>query len=443
MRLFLCLPLSLLCFNCLAQVKGLKEIALEHVNSGKYLEAIEFIKETEKLDLDSAENLLAIKLFCQYKTKQHKAARQTLNLIEELDVFEPESEIIRFYYQAEENKDEQLAEESLEFLETDPQQFYRQLKILNKKDIDFIARKIRRYLDTLEQEEIPEYKTALAVIYFADSNLIECYNMLSNCVEDYPLGFSYYMLGIIKTQHREYISAISYFNQAEDANYKPLSLYRDRSIAKGFDKDFKGAIEDLDICISNEPSDELYYLRAVSYTNLMQYDKALIDINTALSMNDTIAKYHNQKGIIYTNTLNYVDAVISFQTAIQLNPNLKYINNNLGIALEKAGFKAKAFEYYKENIKKHPDHADSYFNLGRIAYEQSDYKQAIKLLQRANDLNPRYSDTQYLLGMAYIKSRNLSQGCFYLNMAKDNGNTSAESAISSYCEQKTEEETEE
>ena len=106
-------------------------------------------------------------------------------------------------------------------------------------------------------------------------------------------------------------------------------------------------------------------------------------------------------------------------------------------------FKAKAFEYYKENIKKHPDHADSYFNLGRIAYEQSDYKQAIKLLQRANDLNPRYSDTQYLLGMAYIKSRNLSQGCFYLNMAKDNGNTSAESAISSYCEQKTEEETEE
>ncbi len=443
MKLFLYFPLLFLCFNCLAQVKGLKEIALEHVNAGKYLEAIEFIKETEKLDIDSAENLFVIKAFCQYKTKQHKAARQTLQMIEEFDVAEPESEIIQFYYQAEDNKDEELTEQSLEFLETDPQQFYRQLKILNKKDIGMIADKVRRYLDTMEQEEIPEYRTALAVIYFADSNLMECYNMLSTSIEDYPLGYSYYMLGVIKTQHREYISAISYFNQAEDANYKPLSLYRDRSIAKGFDKDFKGAIDDLDICISNEPSDELYYLRAVSYTNLMQYDKALIDINTALSMNDTIAKYHNQKGIIYTNTLNYADAVISFQTAIQLNPNLKYINNNLGIALEKAGFKAKAFEHYKENIKKHPEHADSYFNLGRIAYEQGNYKQAIKQLQKANDLNPRYSDTQYLLGMSYIKSRNLSQGCFYLNMAKDNGNTSAESAISSYCKQEAETESEE
>lgn len=433
MKLIHILLLLLLPFNIFAQAKTLKDIALEYVNERNYVQAIEFISETERLDIDSAENLFPIKAFCQYKLKKHKAARETLQLIDEYDAADPTSEIIRFYYTAVDDKKESLAEENLEFLETDPQQFYRQLKILNKKDISMIADKIRSYLDTQEQDEIPEYKTALAVIYFADSNYAECYNMLSNSINDYPLGFSYYMLGKIKTLQQEYISAISYFNQAETHNYKPLSLYRDRGIAKGFDKDFKGAIEDMDLCIQNEHSAELYYLRSVFYTNLMQYDKAINDINTAISINDTIAKYHNQKGIIYSNVDKYADAIICFQTAITLKPELDYINNNLGIALEKAGFTAKAVEHYNANIKKHPYYADSYFNLGRIAYNGNRYKEAIKLLLKANDLNPRFSDTQYLLGMAYIKSGNREQGCYYLETAKENGDTNASQAIETYC----------
>mgnify|MGYP003464646140 FL=1 len=129
----------------------------------------------------------------------------------------------------------------------------------------------------------------------------------------------------------------------------------------------------------------------------------------------------------------YADAIICFQTAIALNPELNYINNNLGIALEKAGFTSKAIEHYNINIKKHPYYADSYFNLGRIAYNANQYKQAIKLLSKANDLNPKYSDIQYFLGMAYIKSEKIEQGCFYLEMAKENGNTNAAQAIEIYC----------
>lgn len=433
MRFLYTLTLLFFSFNIFAQTKTLKTLALEYVDAKQYIQAIEFIGEAERLNIDSAENLLPIKLFCQYKLKKHKAAKETLQAIDEFDVAEPASDIIRFYYTAVDNNEETLTEESLEFLETDPQQFYKQLQVLNKKDISMIADKIRSYLDTQEQDEIPEYKSALAVIYFADSNYRECYNMLSTAIEDYPLGFSFYMLGKIKTLQQEYISAISYFNQAESHNFKTLSLYKDRGIAKGFDKDFKGAIEDMDLCIQNDNSAELYYLRAVFYTNLLQYDKAIIDINTAISIDDTIAKYHNQKGIIFSNTEMYADAIICFQTAIALNPELNYINNNLGIALEKAGFISKAIEHYNINIKRHPYYADSYFNLGRIAYDANQYKQAIKLLSKANDLNPKYSDIQYFLGMAYIKSEKLEQGCFYLEMAKENGNTNATQAIEIYC----------
>ena len=122
-----------------------------------------------------------------------------------------------------------------------------------------------------------------------------------------------------------------------------------------------------------------------------------------------------------------------FQTALKYDANLNYIHNNLAIALEKAGFKEQAVEHYKINLKRHPDYADSYFNLGRIAYSESRYKQAIKLLSKANDLNPKFSDTQYILGLAYIKSGKVAQGCFYLHMAVENGNLSAQEAITTHC----------
>ena len=111
--------------------------------------------------------------------------------------------------------------------------------------------------------------------------------------------------------------------------------------------------------------------------------------------------------------------------------------------MEKAGFKEQAVEHYKINLKRHPDYADSYFNLGRIAYSEGNYKQAVKLLSKANDLNPKFSDTQYILGLAYMKSGKREQGCFYLNMAVENGNSSAPEAIETYCNNVPEEQNEE
>ena len=417
----------------MSQIKNLQDIAMEYVKSGQFKQATEFISQTEQLDADSAEALLTIKAYCFYKLKNNKEARQTLTTIESYDISTPESDILNLHYINTDKDFDLLKERSTELLEQDPQVFYNSLKILSEKDLRSMAQNLENNIDTLDEDEVSANKTALAVIYFALSDYQHCYNALSSAIEDYPIGFSYYMMGKIKTQSQEYISATAYFNQAEAANFKTLSLYKDRSTAKGLGQDYKGAIEDLDICLQYEPSAELYYLRATTYTALMEYTQALQDINTAISIEDTIAQYHNQKGIIQTNLGNYAEAIMNFQTAMRLNPNLNYIDNNLAIALEKAGFAEQATTHYQKSIKRHPDHADSYFNLGRISYDKGNYKRAVKLLLRANDLNPRYADTQYLLGMAYIKIGKADKGCFYLNMAQENGSNQASQAIQTYC----------
>ncbi len=426
-----------LCAFC--QTRSIQDEGLEFLNAGKYKQTIDFIYQIQALNPDSAEAMLSIKAFCLYKLHRHKQAQETLSQIEEFTDQDSISEVLNLYYLSRNRLSEELTERSLEMVEQDAELFLRQLKILDRKDLTEMAKQINEYLSQGEQEGISDYKTALALIYFAASDFRESYNQLSIAIEDYPLPLSYYIMGRLKAEQREYLSAISYYNEAESKGYKTLSLYKYRSLAKGFDQDFKGAIEDLDLCIEYRNTDDLYSLRSICYTNLMQYDKALRDINSALKINDSLAQHHNQKGIIQTNVGKYADAIMSFQTALRLDPELNFIHNNLAIALEKAGYKDKAVEHYKLNIKKHPDHADSYFNLGRIAFAESKFKQAIKQLERSHELNPKFPDTQYLLGLAYIKTGNADKGCYYLTLALENAHSSAQEAINTYCQAEAEE----
>lgn len=416
-----------------SQEVGLSRQIESLLREGKYKQAVDFITETQTLNPDSAETMLATKAYCEYRLKRHKEVRELLAYIEDNDITDSVSDALKLYYLGLDGEVEELAERCREMMELNPQLFLRQLKIFDKKDLLFIAEKVREYTDLQEQTEIPDYKTTLAIIFFVAEDYKECYNQLSDAVEDYPLGISYYIMGRLKTRQQEYISAIAYYNNAEARGYKLLSLYKDRSIAKGFNNDFKGAIEDLDICIEHSDADEFYYLRGICYIHLLQYDKALADFNTAISINDTVARYYNQRGIVFTNVGNYAEAVMNFQTALKYDENLNYIHNNLAIALEKAGFKEQAVEHYKINLKRHPYYADSYYNLGRIAYSEGRYKQAIKMLSKSNDLNPKFSDTQYFLGLAYMKSKKKEQACFYLNMAAENNNSAAAEAVATYC----------
>lgn len=437
-RFFLLLGFLFFLLPAFCQAISIGEETSQYLNQGKYRQAIEFVDQIQALNPDSAEALLSTKAFCQYKLQQHKQAQETLSQIEELAVQDSISYVLSLYYLSHNELSEELSERSLEMVEQDAELFLRQLKILSPKDLNSMAKQINLYLSQGEQEGISDYKTALALIYFAASDFRESYNQLSVALEDYPLALSYYIMGRLKTEQKEYISAISYYNEAESKGYKTLSLYKNRSLAKGFAQDFKGAIEDLDLCIEYKATDDLYSLRSICYTNLLQYDKALRDINAALKINDSAAQHHNQKGIIQTNVGKYADAIMSFQTALRLDAELNYIHNNLAIALEKAGYKTKAVEHYKLNIKKHPKHADSYFNLGRIAYTDSEFKQAIKQLERSHELNPKFPDTQYLLGLAYIKTGKRDKGCYYLHLALENAHPSAQEAINTYCQAETE-----
>ena len=46
-------------------------------------------------------------------------------------------------------------------------------------------------------------------------------------------------------------------------------------------------------------------------------------------------------------------------------------------------------------------YAPSYFRLGKIYYDRNDDAKALRLLERARELDPSWEDTYFLLGMLY------------------------------------------
>lgn len=439
MKKFFCILVALLAFLCAnAQLGVLEKEIGTMLKEKRYTDVVQTVDRLLLSMPEDAETLLPTKAYCFYKLKKHTQATETLSLIDEYDLTDSVSDALQLYYTYMDKDIDGLKNRATELMETNPDLFLRQLRILDKKDLDKLTDAFSTSLTEEEREESPEFVTTLGLMYYADSNLMASYNELINTIVSYPTPLSFFILGKVKVYSKEYLSAIAYFNRAESLGMKTESLYTERSKAKGFDKDFEGAIEDLNICLAARASDELYCLRGIYYTNLLQYDKALADLNNALRMNDTTAQYHNQKGIVYTNLGKYSEAVMSFRTALSLDENLPYVHGNLAIALEKAGFKEQAVEHYKINLKRHPDHADTYFNLGRIAYSEMRFKDAIKLLSRSHELNPKYSDTQYLLGLAYIKTSKPDLACLYFHIALDNKHPNAAEAIKTYCDKESE-----
>lgn len=437
MRKFLCLVVFTLSFIVSFSQNRFyaKDIVQSKIDSAHYMSAVSYIESLEKIDIDTAWSLFAQKAYCYYKVGLHKEAKDCLKVVEE-EGYETEiSELLSLFYMIEDPKQKEDAIEGfISLIEIDEKEFFYSIAALNKKDLSKLAKFVEEYAGFLEQEEDKTiYDMLSAYFYFQAKENTYAYNKLASFIDKQPSALSSYLMGIIKSEQKEYLSSVSYFNQAEEMGWKTADFYMYRGKAKGFERDYYGAIDDFNIALKKDIKAEYYYLRGVCYNYVLRYDDALFDLNTAIEMCDTIGEYYNQRGIVYSNMEKHADALFDFQTAIKMNPKLEYIHNNIGLAYEHNGFKDKAIEHYKLSIRKEPYQSDSYYNLGRLNYENRNYKTAIRYLKEAYHLNPNFGDITHILGLCYLKIDEKETACNYFQISIDAGCESALNSQKEYC----------
>jgi tetratricopeptide (TPR) repeat protein len=92
---------------------------------------------------------------------------------------------------------------------------------------------------------------------------------------------------------------------------------------------FQRVIDDCTVVINHEAGGRsMYYMRGVAFSSLKQYENALADFNSCLSINRTDNEALFQRGTLLVNHYKkYAEALVDFDRAIQISPLGRYYLN--------------------------------------------------------------------------------------------------------------------
>jgi tetratricopeptide (TPR) repeat protein len=107
---------------------------------------------------------------------------------------------------------------------------------------------------------------------------------------------------------------------------------------------------------------------------------------------------------------NYSEAIAQLQQIGAANPTLKGLPHELGVAYYRSGDYLKAMTYLKQAIEQDADDKEAIQLLGLVNYLSGRPADAIPLLEKVQGWYPRANlDAAYILGVAYIQTKNYSE----------------------------------
>lgn len=229
------------------------------------------------------------------------------------------------------------------------------------------------WINELQNEDVDEqFLEDIADVYFKIADL-----------KDKDFSLYTYELNVYESEIK---NSIDKFNSRVAAiNAKNNAIYQ---IKKDFqDDNYSLVISRATYLLSEDPFNyELLVLRALSYAETMQYDKAINDYTRLLVEDNDNILIINSIGMLYLEKNDTVNALKTFQTSLmksELNEDalfyLGYINAKTNSSLAK--------EYYMKLLKFFPDHSMGNNNLGYIYLKEGNLEYAITLINYAISSN--------------------------------------------------------
>lgn len=181
--------------------------------------------------------------------------------------------------------------------------------------------------------------------------------------------------------------------------------YNNRGLAYDDRGDYQKAIKDYNTAISIDPKFVISYNnRGSTYVNLGKYEEAIKDYDKAISMNSKYAEAYSNRGFAYSSLGNHQEALKDYTTAISMDSKYAKAYNNRGNAYVNLGNYQEAIKDFNTAITLDRWYAEAYYNRGDVYINQGNYQEALKDCNMAISLNPKLSLAYYNRGNIYISS---------------------------------------
>jgi tetratricopeptide (TPR) repeat protein len=130
-------------------------------------------------------------------------------------------------------------------------------------------------------------------------------------------------LGEVFFEEEQYNDAISYYNLALQHGYNAYTFYNLGLAQYFYNQDYVQVIKDMDSALSLDNTIiDAYYNRGLCYSHLKNYEKALSDFNTTLKMSENHENALINRGIVFANLKQFDNSCKDFKKAHSLGSTL-------------------------------------------------------------------------------------------------------------------------
>lgn len=178
------------------------------------------------------------------------------------------------------------------------------------------------------------------------------------------------------------------------------------------------AKEILERCIKNVPASTEGHLKlAELYFYVKKYKEAINHINSALKIDETIAKAYFLKGMCYKESGDTARAISSLQTACEQDKEYydAFVETGRLFALKKNPL---AIQYFNNALRINPKSTEVVYLVGKFYQDTKKFKQAVDTYQKLLQMDPNHKHALYNLGaIEYVAGKDREKAMSYFTKA--------------------------
>jgi len=187
-------------------------------------------------------------------------------------------------------------------------------------------------------------------------------------------------------------------------------IYYNRAIEYSNKGDEQRALADYNEAIRIKPDPRALSNRGLIWAGKNDFARALADFNDAIRLDPSDADYHHNRGNVWLGRQDYVLAIADFSEAIRLAPNDSTSYFKRGNAFAHRGENTHALADFNETIRLEPNSPGAFNNRGNIWAGRGDNERAIADFSEAIRLAPdRAASAYYNRGRAWYRVKDYAR----------------------------------
>ena len=151
---------------------------------------------------------------------------------------------------------------------------------------------------------------------------------------------------------------------------------------------------------------DAWNLSGLIQRGLIQYEKAVEHIETAVRLDTNKCFYLNNLGAIYKDMRQLDKSFQALEKALSIQPDYLEAVYNMGCTLQAKGELIRAGQYYEKALSLKPDYANAQGNLTGIYKDQGEMEEALGACLKTLSLRPSdsYAYSNYIFCLNYLEN---------------------------------------